>query len=340
MKITIEYESSWRNSFINGSNNEPMPKNGRKFIGSMTNLKQAENFIQRKVTLDTVMGVLNRLIGDQRKLYQARNDGSYFFKDIEPCIDYKDNVSVMNNEMTYIRNITGNTDPKSYSGIIKNKDIAFTSDYSCEFWGVLFLDLNELCYFIKGDNHRNAFVLDYVDPLDIVSRIETIEKIKPALNEGLLSEAYEHLKDKYSDYDGLNKKELIIVKRLYFSALYIQLERVSSKYDITSLLAKRGGITGISKNNFTKKNFMGRFTTGGEKKVWGNPYIHEEFIKGGKAKHLMSKASGTLEIIIDVSRNKAEEIKNMIENAGVSSFYLGKKGLAYVSNISTREVRK
>ena len=39
MEIIIEYESSWRNSFLDGSNNEPVPNNGRKFIGSMTELK-------------------------------------------------------------------------------------------------------------------------------------------------------------------------------------------------------------------------------------------------------------------------------------------------------------
>ena len=85
---------------------------------------------------------------------------------------------------------------------------------------------------------------------------------------------------------------------------------------------------------------MNRYTTGDKKKIWGNPYIREEFIKGeGKVRHLMTKASGKLEIKIDIERDKAKEIKSLIENAGVSSFYLGKKGLAYVTNIDTREVR-
>ncbi|MDQ7002766.1 MAG: type I-Fv CRISPR-associated protein Cas5fv, partial [Ghiorsea sp.] len=110
-------------------------------------------------------------------------------------------------------------------------------------------------------------------------------------------------------------------------------------YDMSSARTKVGGISGISKRGFTKKDFMARFTTGDKKKIWGNPYIHEEFVKGvGKIKHLMTKASGSLEINIDIDRSKAKEIENMIESAGVSSFYLGKKGLAYVTNISTREV--
>ena len=43
MKIIIEYESSWRNSFLDGSNNEELPKSGRNFIGSMTTLKKEGN---------------------------------------------------------------------------------------------------------------------------------------------------------------------------------------------------------------------------------------------------------------------------------------------------------
>ena len=53
MKITIEYEASWRNSFLNGSNNEPLPKNGRNFIASMKELEKNENYRSRSVTLDT-----------------------------------------------------------------------------------------------------------------------------------------------------------------------------------------------------------------------------------------------------------------------------------------------
>jgi len=86
---------------------------------------------------------------------------------------------------------------------------------------------------------------------------------------------------------------------------------------------------------------MDRFTTGAKKKIWGNPYMRKVRVKGeGEVVSLMTKASGTLEITIDVEREKAKEIKRLIENAGVSSFYLGKKGLAYVKDIDTREVKQ
>lgn len=345
MKITIDYESCWRNSFLDGSNNEALPKKGRKFIGSMTNLKKPENFIKRDITLDTVMGVLNRLIGDQRKLYQARNEeeyGHYYFKEIEPLITFKDNIDpkrTNENEMTYIRNISGSTDQNSFTGIIKTQDPVFLSDYSAEFWGVLALDFNALCQFIINGNKVDLDIA--LDPISIISRLETLNKEKAVPNEGQANEATLVLNEHFPETSYLSNKGEIIPIMLYCSALYLQLDRLSQHFDISSAKTKAGGISGISKRGFTKKDFMNRFTSGDKKKIWGNPYIRKERIKGvGDVTSMMTKASGQLEISIDVEQSKAKEIKEMIENAGVSSFYLGKKGLAYVSKpIETRELR-
>ena len=337
MEIIIEYESSWRNSFLDGNNNEPLPKTGRKFIGSMTNLKKPENFIKRDITLDTVMGIMNRLIGDQRKLYQARIDKNYFFKELESLVKFNDQPQTINNEMTYIRNITGSTDQNSYTGMIKVHDPIFMSDYSDEFWGVLALDLDELCQFIISQGLVRATIP--ADPLTIINRLEVLNKEKPVENVGLVNNAFEVLQMTFEKFKGISNKGLVYPIAMYCSALYLQLNLLSTKYDMSTAKTKAGGLSGISNNGFTKKDFMSRFTTGDKKKIWGNPYIHEEFIKGeGKTKHLMTKASGTLEITINISREKAKQIQTMIENAGVSSFYLGKKGLAYVKKINTREV--
>ena len=343
MRIIIDYESSWRNSFLDGDNNEPLPKKGRKFIGSMTNLKRTENFIQRQVTLDTVMGVLNRLIGDQRKLYQARADENYFFKDIDYLdtdkVVFKDNA-VESSEMTYIRNITGSTDQNSFTGAIKNNDVMFLSDYSTEFWGVLALDFDALCQFIMTKNKVTIAI--EANPISIIAKLEGLNKEKPVANEGLANEAMQILVQTFAGIEYLNKKAEIMPISLYCSALYLQLDRLAERFDMSSAKTKSGGISGISKRSFTTKDFMSRFTTGEKKRIWGNPYIRKERIKGiGEVTYLMTKASGQLEINLDISRDKAKEIKTMIENAGVSSFYLGKKGLAYISQeIETRELKR
>jgi hypothetical protein len=338
MKIVIDYESSWRNSFLDGNNNEELPKKGRNFIASMTNLKKEDNFKVREVSIDTVMGLLNRLIGDQRKLYQARNDGEYFFSNIEEKIRFKDKAEY-SNELIYIRNMKGSTDQNSFTGMIQSNDLMFSSDYSSEFWGVLFLEFEDLLQFFFDVNFQIAIENSY-DPLSVMARLEFLDKEKVVENEGAVMDAMsvivKNLPDeKYPNNDQyLNNKGLIKPVMYYCAALYIQLERLSEKIDMTSAKTKTGGISGISKRGFTKKDFMNRFTTGNKKTIWGNPFIKKEKIKGkGEVTSMLKKARGILEINIDIDRDKGREIEKMIENAGVSSFYLGKKGLAYVSSI-------
>ncbi len=345
MKIIIDYESSWRNSFLDPttSNNEPLPKHGRKFVGSMTNLKDAKNFIERKVTHDTVMGVMNRLIGDQRKLYQSRNDEDYFFKEIDSVesskVLFTDNA-LETNEVTYIRNITGSTDKNSFTGAIKTNDAMFLSDYSAEFWGVLALNFEELCQFIISGDKVSALI--EVNPVSIIAKLELLNKEKSVPDDGVANKAINILNQQFEGIEYLNRKGEIVPISLYCSSLYLQLDRLAKRFDMSSAKTKAGGISGISKRGFTTKDFMNRFTTGEKKKIWGNPYIRKERVKGvGEVVSLMTKASGQLEINLDISRDSAIKIREMIENAGVSSFYLGKKGLAYISHdIDVRELRQ
>ena len=338
MKISIEYESTWRNSFLDGSNNEPLPKNGRKFIGSMTNLKTEENFKKRNISLDTVMGILNRLIGDQRKLYQSRQSKDYFFHNVEDRVSFRD-APIITNEITFIRNVTGSTDQNAFTGAIRSDDEIFNADYSKVFWGVLTLDFENLCHFIIDEECQINSDIEF-DPVTAIAMLELLNKKKPAANEGAANNAVKVLESKFDDVSYLNNRGEIVTISLYCSALYLQLERLTKYFDMDSAKTKAGGISGISKRGFTKKDFMNRFTTGDKKKIWGNPYVREVFVTGeGKSKSLMTKASGQLEINIDVDRDKAKELKGLIENAGVSSFYLGKKGLAYVTDIDTREVQ-
>ena len=120
----------------------------------------------------------------------------------------------------------------------------------------------------------------------------------------------------------------------YCSALYLQITRLKRHFDLSNALTQKGGIAGISKRGFTLKDFMARFTTGDKKPIWGNPYLLKEKRKGeGEVISMLMKASGVLEIALDITKEQSNQLKEMIENAGVSSFYLGKKGLAYVESI-------
>ena len=343
MRITIDYEASWRNSFLDGDNNLPIPKQGRKYIGSGQELSKAGNYLKREITIDTVMGLLNRLIGCQQRLYQARNcqfESSYYFADLEQqeLVTFEDRIGVQNDELVYLRNMTGSTDQNSFTGMIRRKDPAFSSPVSRQLWAPLQAKLGNLLEFIL--NPQQTTLADYPDPnpLGISNHFNELGKIKPVPDEGEVSDAVESLQSVFQGAQYANAGGKIIVSSLYCSALYLQLRELQAKPELVDQLSKTltnsGGLPGISKRGFTKKDFMDRYTTGKKKLVYGNPYVKTERIKGeGEVKSYLRKASGQLVIHIDVPPEKGREIKQMIERAGVSSFYLGKKGLVYVREI-------
>lgn len=340
LHILINYEASWRNSFLDGSNNEPLPKSGRNFIASITSLKTKENFKQQNVNINTVMGILCRLIGDQRKLYQAKKSGNYYFSDIEDKICFYDlpTKQTKNNELIYLRNISGNTDKDSFTGLVNTNDIAFTSEISKDLWGILFLELDEIFEFIEKKK-KPMIKQDKFDPLIVADRLVYLEKMKAINVSDREKFIIQILTEKYSIGKNpilyeLDNNQKIKPLCFYTSALYLQIELLQKTSDMSKILTKNGGISGISKKSFTKKDFMDRYTTGKKKLIFGNPYLMKEKIKGqGEQTSILTKASGTLEININLSKNKANELMHLIDCAGVSSFYLGKKGLAYVDSI-------
>lgn len=345
LQLTIPYESKWGNSFLEGNNNEPLPVKGRKYLASLSglNAKDGEkNFIRRHITTDTVMGVLNRLIGDRRKLYQSRKEAHYFFGDIEnqKLVTFDDRVSVETQEMIYLRNLSNSTDQNSFSGMVKADHPAFSQDLGCEFWGVLFLPLESMCNFVlqatEVTEKRTLCPISVASQFNtVVSKISNMkidQEASPLFNLVLQTEAFlsKHFNANYRNKAGTS----IVPSALYCSALYLQFERLSTRYDMEPVRASRGGIPGFSKKGFTFKDFMSTFTTGNGKLIYGNPYYRETSEKGvGTMRELLTKSSGRLLINLDVTDEKAREIIEMIKNAGVMSFPLGKKGLAYVDSM-------
>ena len=209
-----DYEASWRNSFLDGVNDEPLPKKGRKFVASMTELGKSQNFIPRQITNNTVMGVLHRLIGDQRKLYQSKSesDGTLpriknYFADIENSIAFEDNPRVISQEIAYIRNMKGSTDQNAFTGMIRVNDPIFQSGYSSLLWGVLELEPSALFDFILENRYTPTPKEVSFDPLGIMNILEKIKKLKPVDNQSKAKEAAEYLQTRFEKYKPLNSKE-------------------------------------------------------------------------------------------------------------------------------------
>lgn len=335
MRITIDYNSCWRNSFYSGTNDEPTSKtNPRNYIASMSSLKKEGNYKLCPITNNTVMGVMNRLIGDKRKLYQSRNDDDYYFNDVESLVEFEDVPAkqVSTEETVFLRNMTGSTDRDVFLGAVDRGHPALTSDYSDELWGVLSMEFEDLCVFICTGGDVESRIEP--DPLVIAAKLEAMGKMKPVEDKGFANQARERLEAKFEGCEYLTKKGLIMPHMFYCAALYVQLEALSKRYDTSTAVTPKGCIKGVSKRGFTKRDFMKSFTSRGAKLVYGNPYVKKQKVKGqGEVTSKLIKANGQLKITLDVGRERAKEIKAMIENAGVSSFRLGKKGLASVTKI-------
>ena len=285
MQITIAYDSSWRNSLLDGDNNEPLPKTGRNYKASLSNLNPKQKgkestYDYKNISDSTVMGVLNRLIGDQRKLYQSKKDDSYFFKKIESKVTFFDDTKETQ-EMIYLRNMLGSFDQNSFIGSIKTNHPLISSEFSPELWGILNLDLPQLLEFILNEKVKIKGMGD-IDPFFIIEKIKSYKNISTKkFEEGdlvLLNNAIEllnnnlilsaDLKSMYpkmqKSFDGgvYIKGDLVQIGSLYCSALYIQVLRLSKIHDLSGIILK-----GISVNNITPKNFLEPFT-GGQKRIW------------------------------------------------------------------------
>jgi len=406
MKILIEYDSCWQTSFLNGDPNKPVSKkdNKRKFVATSKTLEKKDVSISK----DTVMGVLNRLIGDQRKLYQARNSENFYFRDIENKITWHlhEDSLINTQELIYLTNKSEDRCGQDvWLGVLPDDTPWFFSTVASKIWSVLFLNREEILDFILGAL-PNMIDVD-CKPTTLISRIDLIKNAKYpegypwkdketelkeltakckkltedkkifllkseniSLKSGKNKDEYtkkiieidEQIRDidfkiekicknvEFLDFykkldDVVNKltskfpeneywhKGFLNPIRIYSAALYLQVERLienGEKIDFALGKNNQIKIQGFSKRGFNGIRDWLNPLSGGRKKNVGTPCV-------------INKQSGRLAINIDLDSEmvgkvnpgiaRSKEIGFLIENAGVSAFYLGKKGLAYVSSI-------
>lgn len=401
MRIDIEFDSIWQNSFLEPEKKGyPFSKSNKSlFIATSKSLDN--NYKIEPITKNTVMGVLCRLIGDQRRLHQARESADYYFKDIENfnLIDFNFKViprkNTISNEVVYLRNKKTDTFRQNFSGVIDDDAGLFFSENAHHLWSILNFKIAELLDFINQEQAhlceqrkvspihllitiegiRSLPVIKTIElqlqdiqkKIDannkklienqkkILSALENEKKIKTLKNnnknllkrndelskeiskirssqeakiiERKLNKSLKKLEEIFPEITYLNKGRVFPIS-LYSASLYIQKDRLEREgYNISPLINRNKIIQGFSKRGFNgRRDFLSNYSSGGKARNLGAPYK----TKNGNA---LKKVSGRLEIEISLRKEKALELKTMIENAGVSSFYLGKKGLAYVSKI-------
>lgn len=118
--------------------------------------------------------------------------------------------------------------------------------------------------------------------------------------------------------------------------VFTKFDKQENRYSIAGISSLHADTSGT----LTAKDFYNIFA---EKKTTNSsPYIFSiEFLKktgekntfNTKNKLGVGKEDGVLEINIDVTREEAIALKEQIEDAAVSTFQMGKKGLAYIKRI-------
>ena len=364
MVVHIKFDSIWQNSFLEDGDTQK-----RKFIATS---KARGQDLFRPITENTILGVLSRLIGDQRPLRLARESGDFYFDDIATKISHQMKLSHGDTENVMLINKSENRPAQgTFIGVVSEDTELFFSSTSPLLWSVIYLSKDDILSFILGDDYFNHIgdskPLSIIKQMEEISNMSTIklqedelkeigEKIdkeskKKKVNLDLI-EALEYqmkdiksekmktyydnvhyalltLKDKFPNVKSFENNEIRPIN-LYTAALYLQAEKmIDAGFDLPYCQNAEGKVSihGFAKNslNFNGvRDFLNKFA-GGKKKTSRTPVaIH--------------KASGILVIKLDISQERAKRLEQMVNDAGVSSFYLGKKGLAYVTRIDTREV--
>jgi hypothetical protein len=330
MYLRIPFDSKWGNSFLGGDNNKPLPKNGRDYIASTSNMKKnPENYIRKDVSIHTTMGILNRLIGDQRKLFQSRSEPNYFYADIEDKVTFNIADLCVSEEVARLSNGNKSSDPTASIGLVDDRHPLIEAEEAGALWAPLMADIDTLCDYISHDTTLEPFPDLTFDTL--YNKLLERKAAKNVVISNKVSHAIEILQKAYPSTDYLVKDKLNS-QAMYMSAVYISLNKLSETVDTDDWLTPTKVLPGLAKKTFTEKGFNAFFAKG-SKKQYSNPYIQKTYGKDA-VNHLLHKSSGTLEINIEIPSKKALEIKRMIENACVTSFCVGKKGVAYLDKIS------
>jgi hypothetical protein len=351
MKIVISYTSAWENSFLDGDIESHFNKT-RTYVGSI----QAGFDTYKKVTTtkETVIGIVNRLIGEQRRLFQARQDPKYYFRDMESNITFQETQTSVSDEVAFLRNLNESYDQGVLCGVKRDEvNPIFSEQYKDRLWGILEYTAEELLAFLcNGTEFTKTFhTCDRVAICEMLDKqvgknLYRGDKIK--LTPEQQSQALDAIISKHrllEKSDFVREGEVIedsdIAKKvnfgtMVFCSLNLMIQKLKDEPDFKRGLSAKGNLSGLSRRSVTPKDFMG--ACGDKKRIIGNPTCYKGFEvqeDGTKKKvtRYLKKKNGKITIMLDIDKDKAKELKEMIENAGVNCFVVGKKGLAFVENI-------
>lgn len=335
MFISIEYSSIWGNSFLG----EPDKNGYREYIATGAKMNDFANknnaldyYKPRKISMSTVQGILFRLLGARASLSTLLAENTLLNTLInEDKIGFVNHVESESDELVYLRNKNLSVDREGYSGT-PNDDI-FNIDGIQTALCLVKYSREELLDYYLHDKRPNRKI-ENQNILTVVEQLSVFEKEKSfKLNEDEFESASKItmglFNNSCSEKASIGLLAFNKAIKLFFDEFEIKVEELTGK----------GTFKGISLNgnSFTKKDFMKPFAT--PRISFGGPYKTDIWVdnpvngKQMKLNKKLTKSDGRIEIEIDCDFEQATKLKELISNAGVGSFYVGKKGLGYVDSI-------
>jgi len=255
------------------------------------------------------------------------------------------NLKTKNQIWDFINYLALNPSVEAVQTYIKNNNLSYTEKYE------IYMFVKHYQAHVKEfSSHDNEYRKYLKKKKEMQENSIEIDEESAGMNEDLKD--YISLIEKLGEINLNNEKA-------YFSSNYINiigllcysvvwwLKRIDNSHLIEGVLIKAGGnIEGIAtlSGGMTIKDFYSRVAP--KKQSWSSPYMFDtKYLKKQNAKQFnpmstmlgMGKESGLLEIYIDVEENEAAQLREQIKAVGVSTFQLGKKGLAYVKEINIYE---
>ncbi|ENM3813729.1 type I-Fv CRISPR-associated protein Cas5fv [Vibrio paracholerae] len=203
MKITLEFDSCWQTSFLGDDENKRFDSHSNSttyskgdFKGRLKKNYHALDGYEQKfvattgtrgekytpISKNTILGVLCRLIGDQRPLWKAKQSSNFYFSDIEdkilsPVIEKNKNET---NELVYLTNKSdGRCAQNGYIGVLDDDNPWFFSTESLLLWSVLYLNKNKLIEFILSEESCKTDISgDLCKPTELIKRVGLICDLK------------------------------------------------------------------------------------------------------------------------------------------------------------------
>lgn len=327
MKLYVSYASSWRGQMLEGNNSKDWFNRNRKVIRK-GDLKSGFVPYDVKISNNTILGIIYRLVGEQRRLWRVLETGEYL--GISGKIDFIDNINFISREAVALREIGSAMNPMGWSGIAKSE----TSNYftNPNLYQTLIFPLvcspSQLYDLIVNNKFGKASNTSINGRLDVLRLIDRIDNSKiNDFTEDQICCMFDTLKNKFpkTKYQSkdVNKYSVFCLSAMFLCAEHL----VGQGHKETGVKWNKGG--GIGPRGATPKEFFSAITNG------RNTVITFPMDDNWKRKtKKIEKPTGQLEITIDISKERAQEIKSMIESANVGCFSVGKKGLAYLSHIS------